>query len=144
MTTRETITSILHDCGVELYDIESVSEFEQKIFRVYITNAKESVNLDKCAEVTRILSPILDLEPPVNGVYTLEVSSPGIERPLKKMEHFIGSIGEDVKVKLINTDKIIGKLNSIESGKLTITEYDGEVSVIPMEDIEKARTYYKW
>jgi len=144
MTSKETIVNILHDCGVELYDLETVSEFEQKIFRIYITSAKEKVNLDKCAEVTKILSPILDLEPPVNGVYTLEVSSPGIERPLKKMEHYIGSIGEDVKIKLINTDKIIGKLDSVEDSKLRITEYDGEVTVIPMEDIEKARTYYKW
>jgi len=144
MTTKETIVNILHDCGVELYDLETVSENEQKIFRIYITSATEKVNLDKCAEVTRILSPILDLEPPVNGVYTLEVSSPGIERPLKKMEHYIGSIGEDVKVKLINTDKIIGKLDSIEDNKLTITEYDGEVTIVPMDDIEKARTYYKW
>ncbi len=144
MTTRETIVNILHDCGVELYDIETVSEFEQKIFRIFITSADEKVNLDKCAEVTRILSPILDLEPPVNGVYTLEISSPGIERPLKKMEHYIGSIGEDIKVKLINTDKIIGKLDSINDGKLTITEYDGEVTIVSMDDIEKARTYYKW
>lgn len=144
MTTRETIVNILHDCGVELYDLETVSEFEQKIFRIYITSAIEKVNLDKCAEVTKILSPILDLEPPVNGVYTLEVSSPGIERPLKKMEHYIGSIGEDVKVKLINTDKIIGKLDSVEDRKLTITEYDGEVTIVLMDDIEKARTYYKW
>ncbi len=144
MTTKETIVNILHDCGVELYDLETVSENEQKIFRIYITSADEKVNLDKCAEVTRILSPILDLEPPVNGVYTLEVSSPGIERPLKKMEHYIGSIGEDIKVKLINTDKIIGKLDSVKDGKLTIIEYDGEVTVVPMDDIEKARTYYKW
>ncbi len=144
MTTKETIVNILHDCGVELYDLETVSENEQKIFRIYITSADEKVNLDKCAEVTRILSPILDLEPPVNGVYTLEISSPGIERPLKKMEHYVGSIGEDVKVKLINTDKIIGKLDSVQDGKLTIIEYDGEVTVVPMDDIEKARTYYKW
>ena len=144
MTGKETIVSILQDCGVELYDLETVSEYEQKIFRIYITSAKEKVNLDKCAEVTKILSPILDLEPPVNGVYTLEVSSPGIERPLKKMEHFIGSIGEDVKVKLINTDKIIGKLDSVKDGKLTITEYDGEVTSVAIDDIEKARTYYKW
>ncbi len=60
------------------------------------------------------------------------------------MEHYIGSIGEDVKVKLINTDKIIGKLDSVENRKLTIKEYDGEVTVILMDDIEKARTYYKW
>ena len=144
MTTKETIVNILHDCGVELYDIETVSEYEQKIFRIYITSANKKVNLDKCAEVAKILSPILDLEPPVNGVYTLEVSSPGIERPLKKMEHFIGSIGEDIKIKLINTDKIIGKLDSIKDNKLTIIEYDGEVTIVPIDDIEKARTYYKW
>ncbi len=141
---KETIVNILHDCNVELYDLETVSENEQKIFRIYITSAKEKVSLDKCAEVTRILSPILDLEPPVNGEYTLEVSTPGIERSLKKQEHFVGSIGEDVKVKLINTDKIIGKLDSVENGKLTITEYDGEVTVVSMDDIDKARTYYKW
>jgi len=144
MTTKETIVNILHDCGVELYDIETVSEYEQKIFRIYITSANKKVNLDKCAEVTKILSPILDLEPPVNGAYALEVSSPGIERPLKKMEHFIGSIGEDIKIKLINTDKIIGKLDSIKDNKLTIIEYDGEVTIVPIDDIEKARTYYKW
>ena len=144
MTTKETIVNILHDCGVELYDLETVSENEQKIFRIYVTSAKEKVNLDKCAEVTKILSPILDLEPPVSGHYTLEVSSPGIERPLKKMEHYRGSIGEDVKVKLINTDKIIGKLDSVSDGKLVITEYDGEVTTISMDDIDKARTYYKW
>ena len=144
MTTKEAIVNILHDCGVELYDLETVSENEQKIFRIYVTSAKEKVNLDKCAEVTKILSPILDLEPPVSGQYTLEVSSPGIERPLKKMEHYRGSIGEDVKVKLINTDKIIGKLDSVSDGKLIITEYDGEVTTISMDDIDKARTYYKW
>ncbi|WP_024954827.1 ribosome maturation factor RimP [Sulfurospirillum arcachonense] len=143
MTTKETIVNILHDCDVELYDLETVSEFEQKIFRIYITSP-EGISLDKCAEVTRILSPILDLEPPVNGVYTLEVSSPGIERPLKKIEHYKGSIGQDIKVKLINTDKIIGKLESMEDGKITIIEEDGEVTTLSLDDIEKARTYYKW
>ena len=144
MGIKETIVNILHDCGVELYDIETVSEHEQKIFRIYIISKEEKVDLDKCTEITKILSPILDLEPPVNGAYTLEVSSPGIERPLKKMEHFIGSIGEDIKIKLINTDKIIGKLDSIKDNKLTIIEYDGEVTIVPIDDIEKARTYYKW
>jgi ribosome maturation factor RimP len=143
MTNRETIVNILHDCGVDLYDIEIVSENERKIFRIYITS-KDGISLDKCSEVTKILSPILDLEPPVSGEYTLEVSSPGIERPLRKNEHYIGSIGEMVKVKLINTDKIIGKLESLEDGKITLVEDDGEVVSISLDDIDKARTYYKW
>jgi len=143
MTTKETIINILNDCGVDLYDIETVSENERKIFRIYITS-KDGINLDKCSEVTKILSPILDLEPPVSGEYTLEVSSPGIERPLRKNEHYMGSIGEMVKVKLINTDKIIGKLESFEDGKITLLEDDGEITTIALDDIEKARTYYKW
>jgi len=143
MTNKETIINILHDCGVDLYDIEIVSENERKIFRIYITS-KDGISLDKCSEVTKILSPILDLEPPVSGEYTLEVSSPGIERPLRKNEHYIGSIGEMVKVKLINTDKIIGKLESLEDGKITLVEDDGEVVSISLDDIDKARTYYKW
>lgn len=143
MTTKETIVNILDDCGVYLYDIETVSENERKIFRIYITS-KDGINLDKCSEVTKILSPILDLEPPLNGEYTLEVSSPGIERPLRKNEHYLGSIGEMLKVKLINTDKIIGKLESFEDGKITLLEDDGEVTTIALDEIEKARTYYKW
>jgi len=143
MTTKETIVNILNDCNVDLYDIETVSENERKIFRIYITS-KDGINLDKCSEVTKILSPILDLEPPLNGEYTLEVSSPGIERPLRKNEHYLGSIGETIKVKLINTDKIIGKLESFEEGKLTLVEDDGEVITLALDDIEKARTYYKW
>jgi ribosome maturation factor RimP len=143
VSNRETIVNILHDCGVELYDLETASEFEQRIYRIYITSS-QGINLDKCAEVTRILAPILDLDPPISGPYTLEVSSPGIERPLKRIEQFQGSIGENIKVKLINTDKIIGKLESIEDGKITIKEEDGEVSVIPLDEIEKARTYYQW
>lgn len=143
MTNKETIVSILNDCGVDLYDIETATENERKIFRIYITS-KDGISLDKCSEVTKILSPILDLEPPVSGEYTLEVSSPGIERPLRKNEHYIGSIGEMVKVKLINTDKIIGKLESLEDGKITLVEDDGEVVSISLDDIDKARTYYKW
>jgi len=143
MTNKETISNILKDCGVELYDTETVSEYEQKIFRIYITS-KDGINLDKCAEVTRILSPILDLEPPVNGHYTLEVSSPGIERPLKNKEQFKSSIGDIIKVKLINTDKIIGELISLEDEIITIKEEDGEITKISLDDIDKARTYYKW
>lgn len=143
MSIKETIVGILSDCEVELYDIESVTENEQKIYRIYVT-AKGGVSLDKCAEVTRILSPIFDVEPPVSGAYTLEVSSPGIERPLKTLHHYQCSLGEYVKVKLINTDKIIGKLDKVEDNQITLIEDDGDVTSIALDEIEKARTYFKW
>ena len=139
----KTIKNIIKENGAVYYDSEVVSENDNRIFRIYIT-AKGGVTLDMCAKISRIISPILDLEPPVNGAYTLEVSSPGIERALKKDEHFKGSIGENVKIKLINTDKIIGRLNSYDGKTLEILEDDGEVTKIALEDIDKARTYYKW
>jgi len=139
----QSIKNIIRDNGAQFYDSEVVSENGNKIFRVYIT-ARDGVNLDMCAKISRIISPILDLEPPVNGAYMLEVSSPGIERSLKKDEHFRGSIGENIKVKLINTDKIIGKLNSFNGEALEIIEEDGEQTKVKLEDIDKARTYYKW
>ncbi len=137
------IKKIIEDNGALYYDSEIVSENSNKIFRIYIT-AKDGVTLDMCAKISRIISPILDMEPPLNGAYTLEVSSPGIERPLKKDEHFRGSIGENIKIKLINTDKIIGKLNSFDGKILEVIEEDGEHTKIDLEDIDKARTYYKW
>jgi len=139
----ETIKNIIEENGANFYDSEVVSENGVKIFRIYIT-AKDGITLEICAKISRILSPILDLEPPVGGAYTLEVSSPGIERSLKKTEHFKGSVGENIKVKLINTDKIIGTLTSFDGKTLEIVEEDGEVSKVPLDEIEKARTYYKW
>jgi len=137
------IKKIIEENGALYYDSELASENGNKIFRIYITS-KDGVTLDLCAKISRIISPILDLEPPVSGAYTLEVSSPGIERSLKKAEHFLGSVGENIKIKLINTDKIIGKLNSFDGKVLELTEEDGEQTKINFEDIDKARTYYKW
>jgi len=137
------IKKIIEENGAVFYDSEVVSENNNRIFRIYIT-AKDGVTLDMCAKISRIISPILDLEPPLNGAYTLEVSSPGIERTLKKDEHFRGSIGENVKIKLINTDKIIGQLASYDGKTMEVLEDDGERTKIDIEDIDKARTYYKW
>lgn len=140
---KETINNIIKDCGVELYDIEIATEFDTKIYRIYIT-AKDGITLDICAQVTRILSPILDLDPPINGAYTLEVSSPGIERPLKTVAHVRAAIGEMIKVKLENAEKIIGTLESFEEGVLHIQPADGVMIAVPYDSIQKARTYYQW
>ena len=111
MINLEQITKIVESCGVSLYDTEVANEFDKKIFRIYITS-KEGINLDKCAEISRILSPIFDLEPPLEGEYLFEVSSPGIERKLTKPEHYSASIGEKVKIKLKTKEKFIGLLET--------------------------------
>ncbi len=142
MFDRDNMVKIVESCGVSVYDTEVVTEFEKRIFRLYITS-KEGISLDKCAEVSRILSPIFDVEPPLEGEYTLEVSSPGIERKLLKPEHFTASIGEKVKIKLKDKEKFIGILESFENN-LAAIRAENELKSISLDSIEKARTYFEW
>ena len=142
MINLEQITKIIESCGVSLYDTEIASEFDKKIFRIYITS-QEGINLDKCAEISRILSPIFDVEPPLDGEYLLEVSSPGIERKLIKPEHFTASIGEKVKIKLKDKEKFIGILEGFENNTLRV-RVDQELKEISLDALDKARTYFEW
>ena len=142
MINLEQITKIVESCGVSLYDTEVASEFDKKIFRIYITS-QEGINLDKCAEISRILSPIFDVEPPLDGEYLLEVSSPGIERKLIKPEHFTASIGEKVKIKLKDKEKFIGILEGFENNTLRV-RVDQELKEISLDALDKARTYFEW
>jgi ribosome maturation factor RimP len=142
MNLEESIKIAVEGCGVSLYDIGQFRENDMNIFRVYITSP-DGVNLDKCSEVSRMISPILDIDEPMSGKYNLEVSSPGIERKLKKIEHFIASIGENVRVKEITTDKIEGKLKAANDENITIETEDGDVT-IAHDEILAASTYIIW
>jgi len=142
MINVEQITKIVEGCGVFLYDTEVATEFDKRIFRIFITS-KEGISLDKCAEISRILSPIFDVEPPMDGEYLLEVSSPGIERKLTKPEHFVASLGEIIKVKLQDKEKYIGTLEKFENNVLSVRIED-TLKEIPLESIEKVRTYFEW
>jgi len=142
MNLEESIKLAVESLGVELYDITTAREHDDNIYRVSITS-KDGVNLDKCAEVSRMISPILDLDEPLGGKYKLEVSSPGIERRLKTKHHFISSVGENVKVKDIATDVFKGKLLSADNDKITIeTEFGKEE--LEYGSILSASTYFKW
>ena len=142
MINLEHITKIVESCGVSLYDTEVANEFDKKIFRIYITS-KEGINLDKCAEISRILSPIFDLEPPLEGEYLFEVSSPGIERKLTKPEHYSASLGEKVKIKLKTKEKFIGLLEAF-NGNVASVRVENELKQISLDEIESARTYFEW
>ncbi len=141
---KELLKDILQDCGVTLYDTEMVTEDNKKIFRVFITSS-EGISLEKCTQVTKIISPILDTNPPVDGEYLLEVSSPGIERKLKTIEHFQNSIGELVKLKLSDSSKIKGKLLKVEKDNIFLHDNNTKEEIkIKYSDIIKAKTYFQW
>ncbi|MDX4066500.1 ribosome maturation factor RimP [Aliarcobacter skirrowii] len=142
MNLEEQIKLIVENSGLNLYDIVTTKEHDRNIFRVIVTS-KDSVNLDKCAEISRVISPLLDVEEPMGGKYNLEVSSPGIERKLKKIEHFIASVGEKVKVKNIDTEVFKGELIFADENKIVVKTDNLEVE-IAHNDILSAATYFEW
>ena len=96
------IKILVESLGFGLYEILNVKENENQILRICITKATGSVNLDDCQEVSLAISPLLDVEIPESQKYFLEVSSPGIERNLKNLEHYKGAINELVKIKTMD------------------------------------------
>lgn len=142
MNLEESIKLAVESLGASLYDITTAREHDRNIFRVLVT-AEGGVTLDKCAEISRMLSPILDVNEPMSGEYILEVSSPGIERKLKKKEHFISSIGEKVKVKDFATEVYKGELIFADDNKIVLKTEFGEEE-IAHDNILSASTYFEW
>lgn len=137
------IEKIINELGCELYDTESTSENGRAIYRVYITKAG-GVSMEDCENVSRMLSPIYDVMPPISGdKWFLEVSSPGLERKLSKIEHFARSVGELAKITLADKSVVLGEIKAVSDGIITLSTADGEASV-SFSDIKKARTYIEW
>lgn len=137
------LETAIKGCGVEVYDIEKLRENENYILRVSITSP-DGVNLDKCAQVSNVISPILDIYEPMSSKYNLEVSSPGIERKLKNPRQFQASIGELVEIKDFEKNKVKGKLVSADDESITIELEDGESKSYNYSDISQAKTYFQW
>jgi len=143
MSLESDIKNVVESMDLSLYDIVTVSEGGDTIYRVLI-NSSEGISLDKCAEVTRVLNPLLDVTPPVKGDYRLEVSSPGIERKLKTLKHFNASIGEKVKVVLISNEVLQGPLLKVEGNLITINDEQVNEQTIPFDEVIRAATYFEW
>lgn len=136
------LASIISQCGVKLYDSELTSQNSRTIYRVYIIK-DGGVSLEDCEKVSRVLSPIFDVMAPVEGEYFLEVSSPGLERKLSKIEHFALSLGEEVKITLNDKSVFIGKIISVDGEIITFSNDDGK-SKFSFNEIKKAKTFIQW
>jgi len=136
------IAKIIEANGAALYDTEVVTEFDETIFRVLVTKSG-GVNLDLCANISHELSPFLDVHPPMNGQYRLEVSSPGIERKLTKPVHYQNAIGEKVKVKVPGEERIKGVLKSADSSDFVVETKHGD-ETLTYSQVGTAKTYYDW
>lgn len=149
MSLEKDIESFVKSVGLELYDISVVREGEDTIYRVSVLSneiqneRKRSVTLDECVNLTHLISPLLDVTPPLSGDYRLEVGSPGIERKVSTLKQFEMSIGERVSILLKSKDKIKAKLLRVEDSKI-ILDAEGEEISVDFPQIVKAKTYFEW
>ncbi len=101
------------------------------------------LNVDDCAKVSRAVSALLDEKDPIAGAYTLEVSSPGIDRPLTKEEHFARFVGYEAKIETLEAvdkrKRFKGRINALKDGSVVEIEMDGTVYRIPFNLINKAK-----
>ena len=136
---REIAQGIVTEQGCMLWDAEYVREGGNMVLRLLI-DKDGGVSIDDCEAVSRAVEPLLDERDPIPGPYTLEVSSAGLERPLKRPEHFAFSIGRPVRVSLYapidGARKFTGALISHDGNSISI-ETSGEVRTYDMKTVSK-------
>ena len=140
--------------GYELVDLEFKNELGAWILRVYIDKPHREdrleggVGLDDCAQVSRELSAVLDVDDVIPGHYSLEVSSPGLNRPLKKESDFARFVGKKAKIRTRHPvgdsrRNFSGTLVAVAQGKVKIDVGD-QVCEVPVDDVEKANLVYEF
>jgi len=149
-TVTDLVAPIVDDLGLELYDVERRSG----TIRVTIDTPPGSeggVDLDTLALATRLISREMDHEDPIPGKYTLEVTSPGLERHLRTARHFQREIGKDITVRLAGhavrdgeQRRVDGKLVAADGTTATLVLDSGDERVVTIADIDKARTVFNW
>lgn len=145
---EEIIKDELELLGFELIKLEGSLTGKRKVIRLYIDHPERGVTVDDCVQVTRTLGLILDGEDLIKVPYNLEVSSPGMNRPLSKPEHFRRFAGKTVKIVLLEDGERqktkIGEIIGAEEDAVTLS-VEGEEERIPFERISKANLHgEKW
>ncbi|RLB12792.1 MAG: ribosome maturation factor RimP [Deltaproteobacteria bacterium] len=139
------IEPVIDELGYELLDVEYVVERGRWTLRIYI-DKEGGVSVNDCAIVSKEVSPILDVEDPIDNSYVLEVSSPGLKRPLTKEKHFVWAIGKKIKVKtempIQGRRNFTGLLQDFKDGTLFL-DVEGEMFSLSYDNIEKANLVYE-
>jgi ribosome maturation factor RimP len=127
--------------GYELWEIEYAPRAGGGLLRLYI-DSPDGISLDDCEKVSRAVSAVLDEADPIPNEYTLEVSSPGMDRVLRTQAHFARFAGERVKVEMIQLingrKRFQGRLKQVGESEITL-EMDGSEVSLPIDDIHRAR-----
>jgi ribosome maturation factor RimP len=149
---RDLVLPLLDDRHLDLYDVE----MQGPVLRVVVDSppgSRGGLDLDVLADATRAVSRALDEADPITGRYTLEVTSPGLERTLRRPEHFERAVGETVKIRTVaganDERRVEGELVSADdAGVVVRTGAAGDGTAVEQRlayhDIERARTVFEW
>ncbi len=134
-TIEEIVQPIVDAKGFEIVDVEYVKEAGEYYLRVYL-DKEGGISLNDCESVSRELSEILDVKDPITDNYYLEVSSPGLDRPLKKDKDFVRYAGRDVEIKVY---KAIDGSKQLEGELVGLTEDNNIRVIIDEKEVDLTR-----
>jgi ribosome maturation factor RimP len=144
----ELLEPVVAGLGYELWELEYAPRAGGGLLRLYIdtridtAGSAGAITLDDCERVSRAVSETLDVADPIPGRYTLEVSSPGLDRVLRTREHFERFAGERVRLEMMQPvdgrKRFAGRLTQVGASEITL-ELDGGTVKLPIEDIHRAR-----
>lgn len=145
---RDLVLPLLAERDLDLYDIE----VSGRDLRVVVDRPAGGLDLDLLADATRAVSRALDDADPIAGAYTLEVSSPGLERKLRTPGHFVRAVGETVRVKLTPAGgatrggerRLEGEITAADDDGVTLRTAGGDDVRLAHDDIDRARTVFAW
>ena len=145
---RDLAEAVVRRKSLRLWDVEMSGRPGNSVLKVYVDSEAGGIDLDTVAEVSEEISRGLDLHDPIPGRYTLEVSSPGLERTLKERRHFELSLGSKVVLKtreviVGNSHRIDGEIAAVDDEAVKVTTDRGAVEV-PLGEIKSARTVFEW
>ena len=137
------LESTVEALGFDLWGVEYLSQGRHSVLRIYIESEK-GITVDDCAAVSAQVGSVLDVEDPITGEYTLEVSSPGVDRLLFKVEQYAAYVGEMVELRLRSAfdgrRNFKGTLKGIE-GEDVVVQVDGHEYLLPHGAVDKARVH---
>ena len=136
------IEPVVEGLGYELLGIEYISQGRHSTLRLYI-DSDQGIGLADCELVSRQVSGVMDVEEPLKGQYVLEVSSPGLDRPLFKAAHYIRHVGQPVRIRLRrprdNQRKLRGELMAANEEEIVVRNLEtGQETRLVYDEIEKA------
>ena len=138
---QELLESSIKALGFTVWGLEYLSQGRHTLLRLYI-DGENGVNVDDCARVSRQVSSILDVEDPISGEYTLEVSSPGLDRILFQLEQYPAYVGEWIEIRLRapfdGRRKFKGTLKGIE-GEDLVVQVEEQEFLLPYSSIDRAQ-----